>query len=141
MLGFDVSVYYFDSHGKQQNIARWPANNLHWINDLVRQNRAALVLDGGGYPYAYEVLADEILSMFTVPERERLDRRIARKAGSGDANATGRDNQRRGACPLPRKRHTHGRSVGPVIGSLRTLLFGIVALSLGGVGAGSLPVS
>ncbi|MDQ0241459.1 hypothetical protein [Arthrobacter bambusae] len=94
MLGFDVSVYYFDSHGKQQNIARWPANNLHWINDLVRQNRAALVLDGGGYPYAYEVLADEILSMFAVPEREGLDRRIARKAGSGDWNQ----------APMPRGR-------------------------------------
>jgi len=86
MLGFDVSVYYYDDQGKQQNLLRWSADGLDWINELVGRSRATLVRDSGGYPYVYEVSAAEILPMFSHSERDGLDKRIARKAGSGDWN-------------------------------------------------------
>lgn len=88
MLGFDVSVYYYDGQGKRQSLAGWSAHGLDWINNLVAGNRAALVQDSGGYPYVYEVAAAEVIPMFSLSQRAALDRRISRKGGSGGWNQT-----------------------------------------------------
>ncbi len=90
MLGFDVSIYYLDDQGKRQSLAGWSAYGLDWIDELVAQNRAVLVQDSGGYPYAYELTAEEVLPMLSPSARAALDQRISRKAWpTGEWNTPG----------------------------------------------------
>lgn len=79
MLGFDVSIYSLKDDGERQLLAKWPAYNLAWIQDLLKQGRAELIQDSGGYPNVYGVLAGEIRALFAGKQSRDLDRLLARR--------------------------------------------------------------
>ena len=86
MVGYDVTIYRQDEHGEKHRLAGWSADGLGWIKELVRLGRATLVENAGGYPFRYEILASELLPLFSPTQRDHLGCVIERKVHTGDWN-------------------------------------------------------
>jgi hypothetical protein len=99
MLGFQVSVRREVSDGEPVSLAWWECKGLTVLDNLVSQGRAELVLDRGGYPDRYRVVAREFLHLFDPAVRDELPEVLALTSGIGSRWALSVDDDAIAACP------------------------------------------
>lgn len=81
MLGFSVHVERVMSDAESITLASWMADGTALWDNLVRLGRATLVVNRGGYPDRYEVVAREILHLFEPTVRDELPDVLELKPG------------------------------------------------------------
>ena len=72
MTGFDVTLRRMDTDPPTQ-LAQWQSSYLSGADELLKEDKARMVVNHGGYPYIYEFEAGEVLQLFTSADLSRLD--------------------------------------------------------------------
>jgi hypothetical protein len=102
MLGFQVSVRREASDAvadAADSLAWWQCTDVALLRNLVGQGRAELVLDYGGCPDTYRVVAREILHLFEPGVRDELPDVLALTSGIGSRWALKVDDSAVAECP------------------------------------------